>query len=187
MREDLRFALRTIRNNPGFAAGVMLLIFRPFRVGDLVEVGGTVGKVEEIGIFTTTLRSADNIKITVPNSQIYGNTISNYNGYETRRVDMVMGVSYDDDIGLAMQTLERVIAEDPRVLAEPEPQIAVSELADSSVNMVVRPWCKAEDYWGVKFDLTRRFKEELERAGCSIPYPQHDVHLVQESSAPAPG
>ena len=170
-----------------FAAGVMLLIFRPFRVGDLVEVGGTVGKVEEIGIFTTTLRSADNIKITVPNSQIYGNTISNYNGYETRRVDMVMGVSYDDDIGLAMQALERVIAEDPRVLAEPEPQIAVSELADSSVNMVVRPWCKAEDYWGVKFDLTRRFKEELERAGCSIPYPQHDVHLVQESSAPAPG
>ena len=166
-----------------FAAGVMLLVFRPFRVGDLVEVGGTVGKVEEISIFTTILRTTDNVKITVPNSQIYGSTISNYNGYDTRRVDMVMGISYDDDIDLAIQTMERVIGEDSRVLGDPAPQIAVSELADSSVNLVVRPWCKAEDYWDVRFDLTRRFKEELEKAGCSIPYPQHDVHLVQEGSA----
>lgn len=166
-----------------FAAGVMLLVFRPFRVGDLVEVGGTVGKVEEIGIFTTILRTADNVKITVPNSQIYGSTISNYNGYETRRVDMVMGISYDDDIGRAIETMNRVIREDPRVLADPAPQIAVSELADSSVNLVVRPWCNGGDYWNVRFDLTRRFKEELERAGCSIPYPQRDVHLVQEEPA----
>ena len=132
-----------------FASGIMLLIFRPFRVGDVVEVGGTIGKVEEIGIFTTTLKSPDNIKITVPNSQIYGSTIKNMNGYETRRVDMVMGVSYDDDLALAMETMMRVIQEDTRVLAEPEPQIAVAELGDSSVNFVVRPWCKAEDYFGV--------------------------------------
>lgn len=166
-----------------FASGIMLLIFRPFRVGDVVEVGGTIGKVEEIGIFTTTLRSPDNIKITVPNSQIYGSTIKNMNGYETRRVDMVMGVSYDDDLALAMATMQRVAQEDTRVLAEPEPQIAVAELADSSVNFVVRPWCKAEDYFGVKFDLTRRFKEELEAAGCSIPYPQRDVHVSQEAGS----
>jgi len=166
-----------------FASGIMLLIFRPFRVGDVVEVGGTIGKVEEIGIFTTTLKSPDNIKITVPNSQIYGSTIKNMNGYETRRVDMVMGVSYDDDLAIAMETMMRVIQEDTRVLAEPEPQIAVAELGDSSVNFVVRPWCKAEDYFGVKFDLTRRFKEELEAAGCSIPFPQRDVHLFREAGS----
>ncbi len=166
-----------------FAAGVMLLIFRPFRVGDLVEVGGTTGKVEEIGIFTTTLKSTDNIKITVPNSQIYGDTIRNYNGYDTRRVDMVMGISYDDDIGRAIETMDRVIREDARVLADPAPQIAVSELADSSVNLVVRPWCEGSNYFAVKFDLTRRFKEELEEAGCSIPYPQRDVHIFKQREA----
>jgi len=164
-----------------FASGIMLLIFRPFRVGDFVEVSGTLGTVDEIGIFTTTLTSPDNIKISVPNSQIYGNTIKNMNGHETRRVDMVMGVSYDDDLALAMETMRRVIQEDDRVLAEPEPQIAVAELADSSVNFVVRPWCKAEDYWSLKFDLTRRFKEALEAAGCSIPYPQRDVHMIQQA------
>ena len=163
-----------------FAAGVMLMIFRPFRIGDVVEVGGTIGKVEEIGIFTTTLKSPDNIKITVPNSQIYGDKISNFNGYDTRRVDMVMGISYDDDIGRAIETMERIIKSDERVLADPAPQIAVAELADSSVNLIVRPWCNGADYWGVKFDLTRRFKEELEAAGCSIPYPQHDVHIIEQ-------
>ena len=166
-----------------FAAGVMLMIFRPFRDGDVVEVGGTKGKVEEIGIFTTTLRTGDNVKLTVPNSQIYGDTIANYNGYDTRRVDMVVGVSYDDDVGLAMRTLERVVGEDPRVLDDPPPQIAVAELADSSVNLMVRPWCATDDYWSLKFDLTRRFKEEIEAAGCSMPYPQRDVHLIQPESA----
>ena len=169
-----------------FASGIMLLIFRPFRVGDVVEVGGTTGKVQEIGIFTTTLTSPDNIKITVPNSQVYGSTIKNMNGYDTRRVDMVMGVSYDDDLGVAMETMSRVVREDSRVLTDPEPQIAVAELADSSVNFVVRPWCRAEDYWNVKFDLTRQLKEELEAAGCSIPYPQRDLHLMQPNTAPAP-
>ena len=165
-----------------FASGVMLLIFRPFSLGDYVDAGGTAGTVMEIGIFATTLKSPDNIKITVPNSQIYGATISNYNGYETRRVDMVMGIGYGDDIQTALDTIRSIVAADERVLADPEVQIAVSNLGDSSVDIVVRPWCKAVDYWGLKFDLTRRFKEGLEAAGCSIPFPQRDVHLYQTAN-----
>ena len=163
-----------------FAAGIMLLIFRPFKVGDVVEVGGTKGKVEEVGIFTTTLRSPDNVKILVPNSEIYGSSISNYNGYDTRRVDMVMGISYD----AAKRIIREVVEADERVLEEPPVQIEVAELADSSVNLVVRPWCRASDYWDVKFTLTHRLKEALEAGGCSIPYPQRDVHVFQEAPAP---
>jgi small conductance mechanosensitive channel len=166
-----------------FSAGVMLLIFRPFKVGDYVDVGGTTGSVVEIGIFTTILKSPDNVKIVVPNSQIYAQTIKNFNGFETRRVDMVMGIGYDDDIQLALDTIRRVVTADPRVHGEPEVQIAVSNLGDSSVDIVVRPWCAASDYWGLKFDLTRVLKEELEGAGCSIPYPQRDVHLFQQAAS----
>jgi small conductance mechanosensitive channel len=162
-----------------FASGVMLLVFRPINLGDYVDVGGTAGTVMEIGIFATTLRSPDNIKITVPNSQIYGTTITNYNGYETRRVDMVMGISYDDNIQTAVETIERIVTADERVLADPPLQIAVSNLGDSSVDIIVRPWCNASDYWNLRFDLTRRLKEGLEAAGCSIPYPQRDVHMYQ--------
>jgi small conductance mechanosensitive channel len=162
-----------------FASGVMLLIFRPINIGDYVDVGGTAGTVMEIGIFATTLRSPDNIKITVPNSQVYGTTITNYNGYETRRVDMVMGISYDDNIQTAMDTIQRIVTADERVLADPAPQIAVSNLGDSSVDIVVRPWCNAADYWALRFDLNRSLKEGLEAAGCSIPYPQRDVHMYQ--------
>jgi small conductance mechanosensitive channel len=162
-----------------FASGVMLLIFRPFDLGHFVDAGGIAGTVMEIGIFATTLKSPDNIKITVPNTQIYGGTISNFNGYETRRVDMVMGISYGDNIQTAMDTIQRIVTADERVLADPAPQIAVSNLGDSSVDIVVRPWCKAADYWTVRFDLTRSLKEGLEAAGCSIPYPQRDVHMYQ--------
>jgi small conductance mechanosensitive channel len=162
-----------------FASGIMLLIFRPIEVGHYVDVGGTAGSVMEIGVFATTLRSPDNVKITVPNSQIYGTTITNYNGYETRRVDMVMGISYDDNIQTALGTIERIVTADERVLADPAPQIAVSNLGDSSVDIVVRPWCNAADYWNLRFDLNRRLKEGLEAAGCSIPYPQRDVHMYQ--------
>jgi small conductance mechanosensitive channel len=165
-----------------FASGVMLLIFRPFNLGDYVDAGGTAGSVTEIGIFATTLKSPDNVKIVVPNSQIYGATISNFNGYETRRVDMVMGISYDDNIQTAMDTIRRIVTADKRVLADPAPQIAVSNLGDSSVDIVVRPWCNAADYWALRFDLTRSFKEGLEAAGCSIPFPQRDVHLHQIAS-----
>ncbi len=160
-----------------FAAGVMLLVFRPFRVGDYVEAGGTAGSVESIGVFTTTLNTPDNVRIVVPNSAVFGSTIKNYSANDTRRNDIVVGVSYDDDLAVATATIEKVLAADERVLKEPAPVVAVAELADSSVNIVVRPWCKKEDYWGLRFDLTRKLKEELEKAGCSIPYPQRDVHV----------
>jgi small conductance mechanosensitive channel len=162
-----------------FSAGVMLLIFRPFKVGDFVEAGGTSGSVQEIGIFTTVLHSPDNVRILVPNSAIYGGMVKNFTANDNRRNDFVLGIAYTDDIGRAIETVHKVLGSDDRVLPDPEPVVAVSELADSSVNLVVRPWCKKEDYWGLRFDLTRRFKEELEAAGCSIPFPQTDVHLHQ--------
>ena len=165
-----------------FASGVMLLIFRPFDIGDYVDAGGTVGTVMEIGIFSTTLRSPDNIKITVPNSQVYGTTISNYNGNDTRRVDLVMGISYDDNIQTAIDTIRKIVTAHELVHADPEPQIAVANLGNSSVDLVVRPWCNTADYWALKFDLNRSLKEGLEGAGCSIPYPQTDVHLHQVAS-----
>ena len=166
-----------------FAAGVMLLIFRPFKLGEWVEVAGTAGSVQEIGIFTTVLHTGDNRRIIIPNSSVYGDTITNYSANETRRIDLVIGIGYDDDIGRAVDTIGRVLSADDRVLKEPAPQIAVSELGDSSVNLVVRPWCASSDYWGARFDLTRALKEQLEAAGCSIPYPQRDVHLHQAGGA----
>lgn len=166
-----------------FSSGVMLLVFRPFRAGDYVDVGGTAGTVQEVGIFTTILHTPDNVRIIVPNSAIYGSTIANYSANETRRNDLVVGVSYGDDLALAQKTIESVLTSDSRVLEEPEPVVAVSELGDSSVNFVVRPWCQASDYWALRFDLTRRLKEELEKAGCSIPFPQRDVHVHNGSGA----
>jgi small conductance mechanosensitive channel len=166
-----------------FAAGVMLLIFRPFRVGDYVEAAGDAGSVAEISIFTTTLNTPDNVKIIVPNSAIYGTTIKNYSANDTRRNDIVVGVSYGDDIGLAVSTVERVLAADSRVLKEPEPVVAVGNLGESSVDLVVRPWCRKEDYWGLRFDLQRRLKEEIESAGCSIPFPQRDLHIIGNGQA----
>jgi len=160
-----------------FASGVMLLIFRPFHKGDFIEASGVAGSVDTVGIFTTTLNTPDNVRIVLPNGTVWGQVIKNYATNPTRRVDLVMGVSYDDDIGTAMETITRVLENEPRVLKDPAPNVAVSELADSSVNFVVRPWCTKEDYWGVYFDLTRALKEQLEIDGCSIPYPQHDVHL----------
>jgi len=166
-----------------FASGVMLLIFRPFKVGDFIEAGGTSGSVQEISVFSTTLHSPDNVRIVIPNSAVYGETIKNFSANDTRRIDLVMGISYGDDIGRAIETLRAVLAEDSRVLPEPEPTIAVSELADSSVNLVVRPWCNKGDYWPLRFDLTRTMKERLEAAGCSIPFPQNDVHLFSAEKA----
>ena len=162
-----------------FAAGVMLLTFRPFNVGDFVQVGGTSGTVREVGIFTCMLTTGDNVQISVPNGQIFGSTITNFSASETRRIDLVIGVSYDDDLGVAIRTCMDVLAADSRVLDEPESVVAVSELADSSVNLVVRPWVNAEDYWATRWDLTRALKENLEAAGCNLPYPQRDVHMHQ--------
>jgi small conductance mechanosensitive channel len=168
-----------------FSSGVMLLVFRPFKKGDFVEVAGVKGSVAELEIFTTILNTPDNVRIIVPNSSIYGSTITNYSAYDTRRNDLLIGVDYGDDLGVAQKTILRVLEADSRVLKDPAPQVAVSELGDSSVNFVVRPWCKAEDYWSLRFDLTRAIKEELERAGCSIPFPQRDVHLHNGSAAEA--
>jgi len=159
-----------------FASGVMLLIFRPFHVGDFIEAAGIAGSVEAITIFTTRLNTPDNVGIVIPNSAVWGTTIRNYAANDTRRIDLVAGISYDDDIGLAMRTIEQML-QDSRVLKDPAPTIAVSELADSSVNIVVRPWCNRDDYWGLRCDLTRKIKEDLENVGCSIPYPQQDVHM----------
>ncbi len=160
-----------------FASGVMLLLFRPIRPGDYVEVAGHTGSVFEIGLFTTTLNTPDNVKIVVPNSGIYGATIKNYSANDTRRNDLVMSISYSDDIGAAIEVIRRRLESDKRVLKEPAAVIAVGELADSSVDLVVRPWCRKEDYGALRFDLTRTLKEDLESAGCSIPFPQRDVHL----------
>ncbi len=169
------FALQGTLSN--FAAGVMILVFRPFRAGDFVDAAGVAGTVQEIGIFVTVLHTPDNVKIIVPNSEIGGGIITNFSANDRRRNDLVVGISYDDDIGKAVDTIHAVLGADSRVHGDPEPVVAVSELADSSVNLVVRPWCDASDYWPLRFDLTRKIKEELERAGCSIPYPQTDVHL----------
>ena len=162
-----------------FASGVMILMFRPFVLGNWVEAGGVAGSVKEIGIFSTVLFTGDNVRVVVPNSQIYGQTLKNYTANETRRIDLVIGVSYDDDLQVAQDTILRVLGSDERVLEDPAPTVAVGELGDSSVNFLVRPWCNTPDYWALRWHLLRKLKEELESAGCSIPYPQRDVHLHQ--------
>jgi len=162
-----------------FAAGVMLLLFRPFSVGHWVEIGGTAGTVKEISIFSTILHTGDNIRVVVPNSQVYGQTIRNYSANPTRRIDLVIGVGYDDDLQVAKDTMLRVLNADDRVLEDPAPNVQVAALGDSSVDFIVRPWCEAGDYWALRWDLLRALKEELEAAGCNIPYPQRDVHLHQ--------
>ena len=164
------------------ASAGMLLTFRPISVGHYVEIGGTEGKVVDIALFTTTLNTPDNVQIIMPNSSVWGQMIKNYAANGTRRVDLLIGVSYSDDLSKVKEIIEQVMAEDDRILAEPAPVVAVHELADSSVNLVVRPWCKQEDYWNVRWDTTQRVKEELEAQGCSIPFPQRDVHLILESA-----
>ncbi|MCQ8848309.1 mechanosensitive ion channel [Alteromonas stellipolaris] len=165
-----------------FAAGVMLLVFKPFKSGDFVEAGGTAGTINKISIFTTTMTTPDNKEIIVPNGGIYSNNITNYSAKETRRVDMVVGIGYDADLRKAKEILNEMVRADERILSEPAPTVAVSELADSSVNFVVRPWCKASDFWGVKFDFTEQVKLRFDQEGISIPFPQMDVHLHKTDS-----
>jgi len=164
-----------------FASGVMLIIFRPFKTGDFVEAGGTSGVVEHISIFTTIMRTGDNREVIVPNGAIYNGTITNYSARETRRIDMVFGIGYDDDIKKAKQILQQLLDADERVLKDPAPLIAVGELADSSVNFNVRPWVKSGDYWAVKFDFTEQVKLTFDAQGISIPYPQMDVHMEKSA------
>ena len=160
-----------------FASGVMLIIFRPFTKGDVVEAGGATGVVDSISIFTTTMTTPDNKEVIVPNGAILSNNITNYSARDTRRVDMVFGISYEDDIRKTKALLEQIITADDRVLKDPAPVVALSELAESSVNFVVRPWVDAADYWGVMWDTTEAVKLKFDEAGISIPYPQMDVHV----------
>ncbi len=160
-----------------FAAGVLIVLFRPYKVGDWIEGGGVSGAVEEVQILTTVLKTGDNKRVIIPNSQIMGTTITNYSANETRRVDLIVGVSYSDDLDKVRKELEGLVAADERILKDPAVTIAVSELADSSVNFVLRPWVKTADYWGVYFDLTEAIKKRFDEVGISIPFPQRDVHI----------
>jgi len=158
------------------ASGVMLIIFRPFNDGDFVEAAGVSGVIETIGIFTTTMRSGDNREIIIPNGEIFGGTITNYSKRATRRVDMVFGIGYDDDLKKAKGIISKILADDDRILKNPAPLVAVAELADSSVNFNVRPWCATADYWDVYFDTHEKIKLTFDAEGISIPYPQMDIH-----------
>jgi small conductance mechanosensitive channel len=160
-----------------FAAGVLIVMFRPYKVGDWIEGGGVSGSVEEVQILTTVLKTGDNKRVIIPNSQIMGTTITNYSANDTRRVDLVVGVSYSDDLDKVRKELQDLVAADDRILDDPAVTIAVSELADSSVNFVLRPWVKTADYWGVYFGLTEAVKKRFDEVGISIPFPQQDVYV----------
>ncbi len=166
-----------------FASGFLIILLRPFKAGDFVEAAGIQGVVEGIKVFATELRTPDNKTIIVPNSAIIGDNIVNYSARERRRVDMVFGIGYDDDLKQAKEILERIVADDPRVLEEPAPSVVVMELADSSVNFAVRPWAKTSDVWDVRCDVTERVKLAFDAAGISIPYPQQEVHLHRPAEA----
>ena len=166
-----------------FAGGVLILIFRPYKVGDFIQGGGETGTVRSIEIFNTVMTTADNKKIIVPNAAISNATITNFSAMDTRRVDIVFGVGYGDDLRHAKSVLEEIIRKDERILVDPEPQIVVSALGDSAVDITTRSWVKAADYWGVFFDLTEEVKLSFDEQGISIPYPQQDLHLFREDNA----
>ena len=165
-----------------FAAGFLMIIFRPFKVGDYIEGAGTAGTVEQIQIFTTQLKTPDNKTVIIPNASLTSDNIVNYSSKGTRRCDLVFGIGYEDDIDKAKKILQDLIEADERILKDPAPLIAVSELADSSVNFVVRPWVKSNDYWAVYFDLTEKGKKRFDEEGISIPFPQRDVHVYEHKA-----
>lgn len=162
-----------------FSSGIMLILFRPFKVGDFVEAGGTTGTVEQINVFNTVMRTGDNREIIVPNAQVFGGTITNFSAKATRRIDLVIGIGYDDNIGKAKQIIEDILVADERILKEPAPVILVMALGASSVDLAVRPWVRKEDYSATRGDLLERIKTGLEEGGCSLPYPQQDIHLYK--------
>jgi len=164
-----------------FASGVMLILFRPFVVGDFVSAGGVSGTVQQIDIFSTIILTPDNQKIIVPNGGITSGVITNVNSEPTRRIDLVVGIGYDDDIRKAKSTLEEIVRADERILVDPAATIAVSELADSSVNLVVRPWVQTADYWKVRLELIEKIKLTFDEKGITFPYPQQDVHMYQQA------
>lgn len=159
-----------------FASGVMLILFKPFKVGDAVTAGGVSGSVEQVDIFNTVINTWDNQKVIVPNSKITTDIITNINANPTRRIDLTIGISYDDDVHEAKSILQELVREDPRILADPQPQIALAEFGDSSINIVVRPWVDTQEYWNVRFDLLNRIKQVFDERNITIPYPQRVVH-----------
>ena len=159
------------------AAGVMLLFFRPFNVGDFIEGGGESGSVKSIGLFVTNMNTPDNVEIIVPNGALWGSAIKNYSFNPTRRIDLVFGISYSDDINKATSIIGEIITSDERAHKDPEPVIVVGELAASSVDIITRTWCNAEDYWSMRWDFLKAVKERFDTEGISIPFPQTDVHL----------
>jgi len=163
------------------AAGMMLLILRPFTIGDAVNIGGTFGIIDEIGLFTTDMHSFDNIGIVMPNSRVWGSEIQNLSKFDTRRVDMEFGISYRDDMDKAISLIREVLSEDERILPEPEPLVAVSELGDSSVVIRVRPWTETKNVWPLRYHITKSIKEKFDNNGVSIPFPQRDVHLFKKN------
>jgi len=163
-----------------FAAGVLIVMFRPYRVGDFVEAASISGVVLQVQILTTILKTGDNKQIIVPNGQIMNSIITNYSANDTRRVDMTVGVSYDDDLDKVRSTIQQLVDADDRILKDPECLIAVSALADSSVNFTVRPWVNTADYWGVTFGLTEAIKKRFDKEGISFPFPQQDVHIYKQ-------
>ncbi len=175
------FALQGSLGN--FASGVMILIFKPIKVGDLVEIAGYLGLVEEIGLFVTIIVTPDNQKVIVPNGKVTSDVINNVNGKGTRRVDMSAGISYADDIEKAKAVCMEVMKRHDKVLDDPAPYVGVSEMADSSVNLAVRPWCKGEDYWMVFFDINQGIKEAFDAANVTIPFPQRDLHIMKNEAA----
>ena len=166
-----------------FAAGVILIMFKPFKIGDFIEAGGAMGTVGEIQIFNTVINTLDNRCVIMPNAKVTGDNITNFTAVDRRRVDLVFGISYEDNIKKAKEALQKVVAADARILKDPKPVIAVSELGDSSVNLVCRPWVKPSDYWDVYFNVTEQGKIELEKSGITIPFPQHDVHIYNEQKS----
>jgi small conductance mechanosensitive channel len=160
-----------------FAAGVLLLVFKPFKVGDFVEAGGVLGVVEELRVFNSVLRTPDNREITVPNGKIYNDVITNFSARDTRRIDLVVGISYDADIRKAKEIVESILNNDERVLKDPAPTWGVMDLADSSVNLYIRPWVASADYWNARCDLLEVIKTSFDANGIGIPFPQMDVHL----------
>ena len=175
------FALQGTLSN--FASGVMILLYQPFDLGDAVTVAGVTGSVESMTLVSTTVKTFDNQVLIVPNSKIWGEVITNITGSETRRVDLVFGIGYGDDIGKAEGVLNEILSKHELVLAEPEPLVKLAELADSSVNFNVRPWVKTSDYWTVFWDVTRQVKERFDAEGISIPFPQRDVHVHQVTAS----
>ncbi len=175
------FALQGTLSN--FASGLMIMLYRPYDIGDVVDVAGIMGTVQSMTLVSTSIMTADNRLMIVPNNSIWGNIITNVTHSDERRVDLTFGIGYDDDIAQAQDVMEQVLGEHPLVLQAPEPTIKVHELADSSVNFICRPWVKTADYWTVYWEVTRSVKERFDAEGISIPYPQSDVHLISESTS----